>query len=180
VIARSSIVIDSRRPEWGAGIVVSVAGTNARVFFLEGGRRTVDLSVPSLTVVQPAREQVAVFSAVARTVPADWAGKRCHHSVYVVLLRSAVRKWPRFAAKNPGMQPAKPCVYVGLTGLTPEERLANHKADYKAGRFAGSEGRGLLPELYERFNPMPWVVGNAFEPYLADALRRAGYGVWQN
>jgi Protein of unknown function (DUF3553) len=180
VIARSSIVIASRRPAWGAGIVVSVAGTNARVFFLDGGRRTVDLSVAPLTVVEPAREQVAVFSAVAQTVPADWAGKRCHHSVYAVLLSPDVRKEPRFVARNPRMQPTKPCVYVGLTGLTPEKRFANHKADHKGGRFAGSEGRGLLPELYERFNPMPWVVGTAFEPYLADALRRAGDGVWQN
>ena len=179
MIAQASIVVAPGRPEWGAGIVVSIAGRHARVFFLEGGRRTVDLSVASLSVARPARDQVGVFSAVARTSPADWAGRRCHHRVYAVLLASDVRRNARFAAKNPLMQPRKPCVYVGLTGLSPEERFENHKADYKAGRFA-ADGQRLLPELYERFNPMPWAVGTAFEPYLADSLRRAGYGVWQN
>jgi hypothetical protein len=38
----------------------------------------------------------------------------------------------------------------------------------------------LLPDLYARFNPMPFAVGAVFEPYLAEALRRAGHGVWQN
>lgn len=180
MVEPSSIVIAPHRPEWGTGIVVSWAGTSARVFFLDGGRRTVDLSVAPLSLVEPAADQVRFFSSVARTRPADWVGQRCHHSVYAVLLSTDVRTNRRFIAKNPGMRPTKPCVYVGLTGLTPRERFANHRAGHKGARFAGSRGLRLLPDLYERFNPMPFGVGDAFEPYLAESLRRAGYGVWQN
>ena len=157
-----------------------MAGPNARIFFLDGGRRTVDTSLDALRMTKAAREEAAVFAAIAATRPADWVGQRCHHSVYVVLLSDGVRENARFLAKNRRLRPDLPCVYVGLTGLTPEERFANHRAGHKGARFAGSQGIRLLPELYERFNPMPFVVGASFEPYLAGALRRAGHGVWQN
>jgi hypothetical protein len=179
-IAQSSIVIAPRRPALGTGIVVSLAGTSARVFFLDGGRRAIDLADEPLSPIEPQAHQLAVLSAVARTQPADWAGKRCHHSVYAILLAPAVRRNRRFAAMNPGRRSAKPCVYVGLTGLTPDERFENHRSGHKGARFAGARGLRLLPDLYERFNPMPFRVGAAFEPYLAGALREEGYGVWQN
>ena len=178
---RDAAVVEApHRPECGTGLLVSLAGPNARIFFLEGGRHTVDVSATPLAVVEPTREQVAVCAALAAVRPAEWVGKRCHHSVYVVLLSPTVRKNRHFAAKNPRMRPGMPCVYVGLTGLTPDERFANHRDGHKSARFAGSKGVRLVPELYERFNPMPFAVGAAFEPYLAGALRRAGYGVWQN
>jgi hypothetical protein len=179
-IAQGSAVAAPHRPEWGIGVVVSIAGPNARVFFLQGGRHTVDMQATPLSVMKPAREQLLVCASIARARPGDWVGKRCHHSVYVVLLDDAVRKNARFAAKNRRMRRGLPCVYVGLTGLTPEERFANHRAGHKGARFAGTKGVQLVPDLYQRFNPMPFAVGAAFEPYLAGALRREGYGVWQN
>jgi len=42
-----------------------------------------------------------------------------HHNVYVVLLKSAVGKLRKVRSENPNRDPKKPCVYVGLTGLTP-------------------------------------------------------------
>ena len=51
-----------------------------------------------------------------------------HHNVYVVLLDAAVGRIRKVRAENPKRVPKKPCVYVGMTGLTPEERFANHKA----------------------------------------------------
>lgn len=177
-IARSSVVIAPHRPEWGVGIVVALDGPEARVFFLEGGRRTVDLAAVSLAIEKQSSLQSDVVSAVARSRPAAWA--RSHHHVYVIALSDDVRTSARFIKQNPRMQAGKPCVYVGLTGLTPAERFANHRAHHKSGRYAGSHGRRLLHVLYERFNPMPFRVGAAFEPYLAGVLRRKGYGVWQN
>jgi len=41
-----------------------------------------------------------------------------------------------------------PCLYVGMTGLTPEERFANHKAGTKAAAVVKRYGLRLLPELY--------------------------------
>ena len=175
---RGSVVVASHRPEWGVGIVVSVAGSEARVFFLAGGRRSVDLASGRLSVVQETAAQSEIVAAVARSRPATWA--RAHHYVYVILLSEDVKRRARFMRENPRMQPGMPCVYVGLTGLTPSQRLANHRMHHKGARYAGSHGRRLMPLLYERFNPMPYRVGAAFEPYLAGVLRGKGYGVWQN
>jgi hypothetical protein len=55
-----------------------------------------------------------------------------HHSVYVVLLDAAAGKIRKVRAENPKRDPKKPCVYVGMTGLTPEERFTNHKTGTKA------------------------------------------------
>jgi len=49
-----------------------------------------------------------------------------HHHVYVVLLDPAVGRVRKVRAENPKRDPKKRCVYVGMTGLTPEERFANH------------------------------------------------------
>ena len=55
-----------------------------------------------------------------------------HYNVYVVLLDPAVGRVRKVRAANPKRDRKKPCVYVGMTGLTPEERFANHKAGTKA------------------------------------------------
>ena len=65
---------------------------------------------------------------------------RHRHHVYVVLLDDVVMNDRRFASANPGWNPARPCVYVGMTGLTPELRLARHKAGAKANRFVREHG----------------------------------------
>ena len=43
-----------------------------------------------------------------------------------------------------------------MTGLTPEERFANHKAGTKAAWVVKRYGLRLLPELYAHLNPMPF------------------------
>ncbi|MGO8678624.1 MAG: hypothetical protein ACLQVX_22495 [Limisphaerales bacterium] len=54
------------------------------------------------------------------------------HSVYVVLLDPAVSGIRKVRAENPKRDPQEPCVCVGMTGLAPEERFANHRAGIKA------------------------------------------------
>ena len=70
-----------------------------------------------------------------------------HHNVYVVELLREVLREPRFKRSNPGYDPTKPCVYVGMTGLTPDERLDKHKAGIKPKKFVRLYGLRLLPEL---------------------------------
>ena len=101
------------------------------------------------------------------------------HSVYVIELDRAVLLEPRFKKANPEYDPRKPCVYVGMTGLTPAQRYAKHKAGIKANRFAQLYGLRLLPELYEYLNPMTYVGAQEMEVELAVGLREEGYGVWQ-
>lgn len=100
-----------------------------------------------------------------------------HHHVYVVLLEPAVARDRRVREENPRRDPAMPCVYVGMTGLAPEERFRNHKAGIKAARVVQEHGLRLLPELYACFNPMPFEAAAAMERDLAEDLRKQGYTV---
>ncbi len=100
-----------------------------------------------------------------------------HHNVYVVLLDPAAAKLRAIRATNPNRDPRKPCVYVGMSGLTPRERFANHKAGIKAASVVARFGIRLLPEYYEHLNPMPYDAAVQMEQDLAEDLRRAGYAV---
>ena len=96
------------------------------------------------------------------------------HNVYVVLLDPASRRLAAVRATNPDRRPDKPCVYVGMTGLTPEERFANHKRGIKAAAVVRRYGLRLLPELYAHLNPMPFEAALQMEVDLAEDLRREG------
>ncbi|MGY8656638.1 MAG: hypothetical protein ACKVJX_23735 [Verrucomicrobiia bacterium] len=103
---------------------------------------------------------------------------RLHHNVYVVLLDEAARKMaPRAARKRAALED-KPCVYVGMTGLTVEERFENHKNGVKAARVTKVHGIELLPELFEHLNPMPYEAAMIMEEELAEDLRAEGYCVF--
>lgn len=88
-----------------------------------------------------------------------------HHHVYVVYL------------KNPKGD-GKAGYYVGMTGLTPEERFANHKAGIKAARVVTTFGVRLVPRLYAHLNPMPYEKAVRMEVALADSLRKRGFQVF--
>jgi ribosome-binding factor A len=100
-----------------------------------------------------------------------------HHYVYVVLLDSCVGKFRKVRAVNPKADPEKACVYVGMTGLKPAQRLKNHKAGIKASSLVKKYGIRLLPELYSHLNPMPYEAAVQMEMDLAEDLRREGYMV---
>jgi hypothetical protein len=91
--------------------------------------------------------------------------KKRHHSVYVVFLR------------NPAGD-GRAGDYVGMTGLTPEERFANHKAGVKAARVVRRHGERLVPRLYAHLNPMTYAEAKEAEPRLAEELRQKGYLVY--
>jgi hypothetical protein len=88
-----------------------------------------------------------------------------HHNVYVVYLRDP---------KGDG----KAGYYVGMTGLSPAERFANHKKGYKAASIVTRCGERLVPRLYTHLNPMPYAKAVAMEVALADSLRKRGFVVY--
>jgi predicted GIY-YIG superfamily endonuclease len=96
---------------------------------------------------------------VARKKPTD------HHSVYVVYLRN-----PRGDGKAG--------YYVGMTGLSPEQRFHNHKDGVKAARVVTRYGERLVPKLYAHLNPMSFRRAQKMEVMLADSLRKRGYLVF--
>ena len=105
------------------------------------------------------------------------AGK---HSVYVVELEAAVMEHKKFREANPNSNPSMPCVYVGMTGLTPKQRFANHKAGKKANSYVQRYGLQLLPDLYAHLNPMTFDDADAMERKLTEPLRAKGFSVWSN
>ena len=104
---------------------------------------------------------------------------RHHHHVYVVLLSQDVLYEPKFKKCNPNYDTAKPCVYVGMTGLDPDVRFDKHKAGIQANRYVQRFGLRLLPEIYAAYNPMSYDAARDMEVELAIDLREGGYGVWQ-
>lgn len=88
-----------------------------------------------------------------------------HHHVYVVYLRNP---------KGDG----KAGYYVGMTGLSPEERFANHKNGIKSAGVVRRFGERLVPRLYAHLNPMPYAKAAEMEVLLADSLRKRGYQVF--
>ncbi|TAL07285.1 MAG: hypothetical protein EPO07_00490 [Verrucomicrobia bacterium] len=100
-----------------------------------------------------------------------------HHHVYVVLLDSAVGRLRKVQRLNPRRLATKPCVYVGLTGLTPGKRFTNHRQGIKSSLYVKRYGLRLLPELYAHLNPMPYAAAAQMERDLTEDLRRSGYTV---
>jgi hypothetical protein len=105
------------------------------------------------------------------------SGKTFHHSVYVILLDPAVLQHPSILRLNPNRDPAKPSVYVGMTGLAVQDRFQNHKKGYKSAWVVEKYGLRLMPELYEYLNPMPFEAAVQMENDLAEDLRADGYTV---
>ena len=88
-----------------------------------------------------------------------------HHSVYVVYLRN-----PR-GDGTAGY-------YVGMTGLSPEQRFENHKNGVKSAAVVRRCGERLVPRLYRHLNPMPYEEAITMEVALADSLRKRGFLVY--
>ena len=103
--------------------------------------------------------------------------EKFHHNVYVILLDPAALKHHSILRLNPKRDPAKPCVYVGMTGLPVEHRFENHKHGYKSSWVVEKYGIRLLPELYAHLNPMPFEAAVQMEMELAEDLRVEGYTV---
>ncbi len=101
------------------------------------------------------------------------------HYVYVVELDACVWQERKFQKSNPNYLMGSPCVYVGMTGLDPDLRFDQHKAGIKANKYAHLYGLRLMPELYEKLNPMPYEDARYMEVELGIQLRQIGYGVWQ-
>lgn len=109
------------------------------------------------------------------------APRRPAHRYHVYVVELADRVWneARFRQANPEHRLGMPFVYVGMTGLDPDQRFDKHKAGIQANRYVLEYGLRLLPQLYAVYNPMPYQAAREMEVELAIGLREAGYGVWQ-
>jgi len=98
--------------------------------------------------------------------------------IYVIRLSKGVLRERRFVRANPNRDPGKKCVYVGLTGRSPEERFQQHKDGIKSARYVKKYGKNLLPSL-GRKTYKSHKKALKLERELAERLRERGFGVWQ-
>ena len=125
--------------------------------------------------------RAALGKCLIQAILVDVPAREPHHSVYVVLLNSEVlAKEKKFRDANPNCVPGWPCLYVGQTGKTPEQRLEDHKRGYRSNKYVTKYGVRLALEFLERSNPMTYDQSCAEEERLGLLLRQLGYATWWN
>jgi hypothetical protein len=175
-MSSGDIVRHTDYPQWGRGYVIRANKSSSDVFFLWGGKRKIDVAEP--LELSPARGVEAEFFSLCAGLSArSWA--RGRHSVYAIELDPAVWKHPAFRARNPGGAVGG-CLYIGVTGLTPEERFERHRSGTQSGRFVQAHGLRLRLDLVEGFSRLPYRIAACMEAKLAAWLRAQGFAVWQN
>jgi predicted GIY-YIG superfamily endonuclease len=171
-----AIVRHEDYPQWGRGYVIRANKTSSDVFFLWGGKRKIDAGEP-LERYPAKGVEAEFFSVCAGLSSRSWS--RGRHSIYAIELDAAVWKHRAFRARNPGGATGG-CLYIGVTGLTPEERFERHRMGTQSGRFVRTHGLRLRLDLVEGFARLPYRIAARMEPKLAAWLRAQGFAVWQN
>ena len=98
-------------------------------------------------------------------------------TIYVIKLHSDVRNLPGVRDDNPKYSPDKDCVYVGMTGRSPELRFQQHRDGIHSSRFPRQFGERLIPELTSGLHNLKKDDAEKIEGKLAEELRRQGYTV---
>ena len=175
-MAPGDIVRHAEYPLWERGYVIRVKKAWSDVFFRVGGKRRIEADEP-LELSEASGVEAALFALCADLSAGSWS--RGHHSVFAIELDRGVWKKRAFRERNPGGA-ASGCLYIGVTGLTPEDRFERHRMGRQSGRFVRAHGVRLRLDLVEGFSRLPYRIAACMEPRLAAWLRAQGFAVWQN
>ena len=104
--------------------------------------------------------------------------RRAFH-LYVVELEPEALKHKKLRSQSETMASDGRCLYVGMTGLTPEERFRNHKKDHKSNVLVRRYGKYLRRRLFKKYSPMSYEDALREEVSLAKKLRAKGHAVYQ-
>lgn len=107
--------------------------------------------------------------------------------VYIIELNPAFAETEKAQQANPDARSDKPCIYIGSSSKTPEERFNEHmnkKRNKKGPLFSRVAFRyriRLIPWLYYKYNPMKTrEEAERKEKELTEELNKQGYTVWSN
>lgn len=107
--------------------------------------------------------------------------------VYVIELDKEFSKTSRAIKDNPNGKSDKPCIYVGSSSKTPEERFQEHIEGARNNkgplfsRIVRRYGIRLRPRLYQKYNPMiSREEAETKEKELTAKYKKRGYTVWSN
>ena len=107
--------------------------------------------------------------------------KKYKYNLYVIDLDKEVLLVKKFCDANPDYIEDYPCVYVGQTAKSPDERFDQHKAGIKANRYAEKYGLRLRYNIFEKYNPIATRKEAEYkEALLGEHLRKRGFAVWWN
>ena len=101
--------------------------------------------------------------------------------LYVIELDKKVGTLAKFRKQSPNFIFGNRCFYVGQSAKAPMLRFKQHKECYKSNTFVRRFGIKLVPDFYEKYNPIPTRKdAEELEEYVACKLRDKRYGVWFN
>lgn len=104
-----------------------------------------------------------------------------NYFIYVIELDKKVAILKKFKKQNPNYKYNSRCFYVGQSAKAPLLRFKQHKEGYKSNSFVKRFGLNLVPEFYEKYNPIPTRKdAEELEKYVSEKLRLSGFGVWYN
>jgi predicted GIY-YIG superfamily endonuclease len=98
-------------------------------------------------------------------------------TVYVIALDPTVMAKKGYRDANTQYAAGKPCVYVGMTALTPEARYQQHKSGAQANRYVRDFGLRILEK--ECVSELSYQDAQVQEVQLATELRDRGWAAWQ-
>jgi hypothetical protein len=101
-------------------------------------------------------------------------------TLYVIDLRKSVLLVPRFARANPAYELGRPCVYVGLTCRSAQERFNQHLVGIHDAPIARKYGRRVRERECRCLREMTRQRAEKKEAAYAERLRSLGWGVWSN
>jgi len=101
-------------------------------------------------------------------------------TLYVIDLKKTVLRQHRFLAANPEYIPGKPCVYVGVTYLTANERFDQHMNGIHPARIVRDCGKHVRSRDCRTLRAMSRARAEKKEAAYAARLRERGWGVWSN
>jgi len=99
--------------------------------------------------------------------------------IYAVELSAEAIRHPGFLEANPHYRPGLSCFYVGMTSLTPEQRLLVHRSGIGS-EIVHQYGISLRLDLLPKLSSQPRSRAMKLERETARKLREKGFAVWQH
>lgn len=108
------------------------------------------------------------------------------YQAYIIDLKKAALGHKKFKARNPNYQEGKPCVYVGSTGISVEERLTQHFCEKKSkkgkslsNKYVKKYGKRLRYNDMKKIRPRKTRLSiEKKEAEVAKELQSKGWAVW--
>jgi hypothetical protein len=101
-------------------------------------------------------------------------------TLYVIDLKKTILRDRRFSAANPKYIAGKPCVYVGVTYLTAQQRFEQHISGIHSTHIVRNYGNHVRSRDCRCLRAMTRARPEKKEAAYAARLRERGWAVWSN